>query len=114
MNDCHCIDEITTRCNYCDSELTVARKQDNPPEITNPDDLIIDKLYWLVPRTVFTQSRPTLERLHKDSDPHFFTSNRMWASNRNSMAFERYRIFGPIPELVIPDCVSEAMNRERS
>ena len=74
------------------------------PEVTDVNDLQTYKAYWLVDK-LWPLAEPTLERLkcsHGDSELKYFTANHIWAHVSNNQAFQRWRIFGPVPEFVPP------------
>ena len=63
-------------------------------KILTNDELEIGKEYWCKPKT--TSFDPMVLRVGESSGIKYLGTNRIWASDNNNQALERYDIIGPI------------------
>jgi hypothetical protein len=64
--------------------------------IERPEDLIPGESYWLKGRFSQDKRAATLKGTRLSHGVYF--ENRIWASVDNPQAFDRWEIWGPIPE----------------
>lgn len=71
--------------------------------VTDPAELEIGRDYWLVAKAKSMNDWvPKISKLLADDGRKFF-EYRMWAEPDNNQAMEYWDIFGPIPELTVPN-----------
>lgn len=67
--------------------------------ITDPTELINDRMYWLVDKANGDARASKCQRdfCEDNSHPdHLFFEGRIWATPENNQAMERWDIYGPI------------------
>ena len=83
-----------------------------PQQITRPEDLEVGREYRLIWKGKAIVGART-ERLRGESLGYqWFTDHKIWACDNNPQAFDRWDIYGPIPEPTINLKAMQQMQKE--